>query len=552
MANNNYSIKYVFEAIDSMSNNLRDMKRNLKDFENGVGGADNKVKTFEERMKSASNSLKSFANKTKYISTALTGIGIAGIYNFAKIEKGLTNVNTLLKDEKQVKQYENRLKGLNKEAIKMGISTDDAGQGLFDVVSGLGISENSLKTFQDAQVLAIGGNASLASSVLGMTKILNVYGKETTNTKEVANALFTAQRVGTTTVQDLAQNVGKVSGTAKMAGMSFQEMLSTLSVLTNTLSNTEEASTSMVAIIKAVTNPADQAGLILEKLGIKTGITAIKQQGMADVLKKVRNAMVKHEDAIAMAIPEIRALKGLTTLTDESLKLMDDTVVQMGEDLKVGTGLMQAYNMQTKTLDFAIKQLKGSFVLMTAEIGEKLAPFVIKLTGYIKMLSDWFVKLNPNTKSFIIAIGVIGALLAPVALALAGVATVVGFLGAKFLIVTAIIGGIATAIAGTYIYWETFTNYINSVIDRVLELKNIFIPLSSAFKLFDIGAKIIGEKFGTQEIVQPRMDAVMREQSIGTANINIGLNAPKGVVKNFSSETKGTGLNLGLNMAGVR
>ena len=98
----NYSLKYVFESVDNISNSLASMKRGLKDFQKGVGGADKKVKTFEATMRKTAAGLRSFASQTRAMSlvaaTALTG----SAYAFSKFEKGVVNVQSLLRDRKSV------------------------------------------------------------------------------------------------------------------------------------------------------------------------------------------------------------------------------------------------------------------------------------------------------------------------------------------------------------------------------------------------------------------------------------------------------------------
>ena len=548
----NYSLKYIFEAVDLMSNNLKDMERNLKNFEKGIKGASKKVFNFEKTMKKAASGLRSFASQTRMMSLAATAALTGSAYTFSKFEKGIINVHGLL-DDNQISKYNDELKALSKGAIAAGFSIADSNDALFFAVSALGLSEASLKAFNSAQVLAKGGNADLKASVLGITKIMNVYGRELDNSREIANSLFTAQKVGSTTVQELAMNVGKVTGMAKMAGMGFKEMLATFSVLTNSLASTEEAAVGMNAVIKGVVNPGKQAGLILNALGVKTGATAITSKGFANVLKQLRGAMIKNKDAVALAIPNIRALKGVNTLTNESLKLMDDTVKMINKDLKEGTGLIKSYTRVQGSLDDNIKRLKGSLLLISIEIGEILSPYIKQLSIHIVNLSRWFKNLDLRTKKTMVVMIALVAVVAPLATALAVLAGAAAFVGSSFAVAVGTIAAVTVVISGAFVYFDKYIWYINKMIDRVTFLINAIPGLGILFKVMDVGAKVIGEGLvDNPEIIKPRVHKMNKDAISGNADININLNAPKGVVKNYSSVNEGLGFNLGLNMSSAR
>jgi hypothetical protein len=146
-------------------------------------------------MSMAGNKLKNIGNRMRYMSLAATGAGVASVVAFSKIEDGLLNVQGLLERE-DLPKYTGKLKELQMQAIKTGFVIEDANKGLFDTVSALGIGEQSIKTFQAAQKLAIGGAADLSVAVDGLTSIVNAYGRKTTSVTDVANAFYSSQVKG--------------------------------------------------------------------------------------------------------------------------------------------------------------------------------------------------------------------------------------------------------------------------------------------------------------------------------------------------------------------
>lgn len=444
------TVSYTIRFKDQFSQISNKLNNNLK-------GIDNKVKALSKRLNKIGSGMKSLGRTMSVSVTApIVALGTASVFSFSKLEKGLTNTLTLL-NKGQIKKFSKELEGAQKGAIKMGFSIEDTNKALFDTVSALGISSKSVDIFRAAQELAIAGDAKLGDAVLGISKVMNVYGKAVTDAEFVSESLFTAQKAGTTNVASLAQNIPKVAGGAKLAGMGIAEMASTLAVLTNVMANTEEASTAMSAIIRAVTTPGEQAIAIFKEMGITYGIANVKQAGFANVLKQVADALKKNEDAVAAAIPEIRAMKGITNLTDESLQLMNDTVIQINKNYKDGTGKTAAFNQQMSIMDQQIKKATGSMTLASQKIGIVLAPFVLKAANAITMLADRFSKLSPSLQKTIILITGIVAVVGPLLIFFGMIAAAVAAIGGIPILIGAAIAGVVALFVVLQKKFQIFT-----------------------------------------------------------------------------------------------
>jgi TP901 family phage tail tape measure protein len=546
----NFNIAYVFRAVDNFTNVVRKINNSVKAHEKNIVRAGEKLKRFG---KSATAVGKTLRNKvTLPILAAGTGMVMAA----SKFEKGISNVYTLM-SKKEIEKYGKRINEIAERTVKAGFSIEDMSKSLFDNISALGVSENSLKAYEAATRLSIAGNAPMSASVLGIAKVMNVYGRETTDVNRVINSLFTAQKVGTTTVEDLALNIGKVSGSAKMAGMSFEEMMATLSVLTNVLRNTEEASTAMAAILKAVTNPAKQSAKILNKLGITYGVSRVKAVGFHTVLGQVAKAMKTNEDLVARAIPEIRALRGVSSLTEESLSLMAKTVQQVDIDIEKGTGLTKAYNDQMKIFDRRFKMAIGSLIMASKKFGVVLIPYLIKFFNIMTKVLEKIEKLSPAAKKTILIFGGIAAALGPVIMALGFLAIALGAAGISFTafwgavfspigLITAAI--IALSALGIYLYnkFKPFKNLVDNI------SKGLMSVFSFAGK---IGGKIgswAGGLFGGEKEIIKTPEIARKskgEKSTFEGTLNIA-NAPKGSTLQTAT-TGAMNMNVGLNMEGA-
>lgn len=432
-----YSVAFIYQTIDKMTPQLKKMlkvnkdlakqyKRNLsllnttKSRLNNVGKAGKNA--FDEIKKGASESaeelkkvkdkaeevkkslgktlsgiggkFKQVGQKTKIASVIATASLIGMVAAFSSFEKGTENVFTLM-DSGQVEKFGRKIKSLEKGAIGLGFSIQDATKAMFDNVSGLGAGETALAGYKSALVLAKAGNTDLTSATKGVISVINAYDLAATEATAVSSALFTAQKIGVTTVEEMSGAIGRLAPIAKAAGLSYTEMATSLAVMTKGGLSTEESATAMRATLNGLINPSKQAAKQLHKLGIPMGITAIKGAGIVKTMRALKKAIKEDEDVVVKLIPNIRALTGVLSLSEKNLNLMDTAVKKANKDTANATQLNSAYARMMNTLSADIGKAKGSIVLMAIELGSKLKPIVIKVMRAITSLIDKFMSM-PN------------------------------------------------------------------------------------------------------------------------------------------------------------
>lgn len=140
---------------------------------------------------------------------------------------------------------------------------------------------------EQAQKLAIGGVTGLDVATQGLTSIMGAYSIEAKNAKNISDILFIAAAGGATDVKGLATELGRVSGLAAQAGISFNELAAATSAATISGLNTAEATTSVLGALNAILTPGDELRAVFHAIGYESGTAAIAQLGFADTLKKV-------------------------------------------------------------------------------------------------------------------------------------------------------------------------------------------------------------------------------------------------------------------------
>ncbi len=514
-------VTYKFLAIDKFSAVAKKMNSKTEKLRRSLNKASVSAQKFGKSIKKAGASLH------KYSAAAAVAVG-ASLKAFGDLEKGVTNVATLLGEDDYAK-FGNKLEQLSKDAIKLGFSIEDATQALFNNVSALGANDRSFKAFEVAQQLAIGGVTELSVSVSGIAAVMNAYGTETTSAQAVADSFFAAQKKGTTDVNRLAINVGKVAPIAKNLGVTFQELMATMAQLTQGGINTEESTTALKAVMNALSNPGKAAAKILKELGVPMGVSEVRARGLAGTLAKLAEVAEKSPDLLGKAIPNVRGLLAAASLDAKALKRIQGTI----EDQ---TGLQEATAKQMKTFSRAMSISKGQLTIMFAEIGKQIAPAVMIIARAIGKMTKAFQALSPRTKKiiawsivFVAALSGILVVIGSVVLAL----TVIGV--AVSASAAALATGIAVALAalvalGVWVYanWEKITGMLSSGWNKIKSFFGADNPEITATSSADINNK-------------------------STVDINVGVNAPKGVVSEVSTKSSGTvPLEVATNMAGAQ
>ena len=306
------------------------------------------------------------------------------IQTYSEYQSSLVDVTNLLdRNDTSFSKNSKALEEASKQAIQLGISTQDANTALFNSVSAIGDVETSIKAYKSAQILAKAGATDLSTSINGLTNVINAYSLSADEANDVSAAFFRAQVVGKTTVGELAANIGQVAPIAKSAGVSYKELLATMSVLTKGGLDTASAATALRASITALIKPSKQAEKVLRAYGVPVGAAELQSKGLAYALERLQEAAEANPDAMADMIPNIRALTGVSTLTAESLALVDKTVKDMNNDVLTGRGVMEAYNSKLNTLETSSNRLKGAKQQLAIAWGQMLSPIANAWNGLL-------------------------------------------------------------------------------------------------------------------------------------------------------------------------
>lgn len=315
-----------------------------------------------------------------------------------EFEKKMTNVYTLLSDD-QLAASGQKLNDTAIEFIKRGHDIDTVTKSMFDSISAGVDAADTFEFMNDAERLAVGGVTELSIATDGLTSVLNAYNLEVQNGSNVADAFFSAQKAGKTTVGELAANIGQIAPIAASLDVSYQELLSSQAALTKKGISTAEATTYLKGAMTALIKPTDEASKLFEQeFGHGLGATAVKTQGFSTILGELSTLMQKYPDEMAEAIPNVRGLTAITALAGDGFQEYTEILQQVQTDTGTASSLAKAYEMQQATTDAAIRRAKGDLTAMTLELKDVLAPALRSVMGVVSSFSHLLLKFTTFLK----------------------------------------------------------------------------------------------------------------------------------------------------------
>ena len=379
------------------------------------------------------------------------------INDYSKFQSTLTDVTNLLNEQEKLK-YSESLEQASRQAIRMGVSIEQANTALFNSVSALGDVDKALSVYENAQKLAKACATSLETATSGLTNVINAYRLSADEASDVSAVFFRAQKVGVTTVGELANAIGGVAPIAQSAGVSYKELLATMAVLTKGGLDTASAATALRASMTALIKPSKQASEVLKRYGVPVGAAELQSKGLAYALVQLQKAAEANPDTMAEMIPNIRALTGVSTLTAESLELVQKTIADMNDDIANGTGYLEAYKEKMNTLEAVQNRFKGANQDLALTIGSILEPivkaFLTTLTNLVNFINNSLTVIREFSDIIKVVLG--GAVI---------------FTTAKFVIMNVTMQMVKnTAIA----MWGAITSPISLIIGGLLLLQVVF------------------------------------------------------------------------------
>lgn len=385
------SFKEIEESTKRIDRNLIALSRGF----DRLGNAIEKAQAPFRRLKEQSSALADWSKGMMLKGAATFTVGLIPTVSSANFEAAIAEVATLtdMTVEEFKKRFTPKILDLARE---IGASPVEVAKALYQAISAGIAPEKAIDFLKSAGKAAIAGVSDIFTATDALTSMLNAWKEFGYTTKDISDFVFVAIREGKTTFNEIANSIGQVAGIAATSGISLEETLAAMSVLTTLGDSTNEAFTGVKYAIESIINPTEQAEEWFEKLGVQIDANTLKNYGLKGTLEIISRAVQKYtqdeakrQKILAEIFSSVEGFSAVLKLTGAGAEKFNDTLKKMSTS---AGSTDTAFKKMAQTTVFQFKQLKANLQTLGISIGSVLLPAVNAVLGVLKSL------LSPITK----------------------------------------------------------------------------------------------------------------------------------------------------------
>lgn len=409
------------DSAENLSEKTTETEKNLDEAAEAARKASEEVEKFgdksEESGKQSEESSKKSRDGIKELQGILASAGIAATLNeikngffdcseaAAQFETSTAMVATIadtsqksLSDiSKEVRTYSN----------ETGEAASDMAEATYQAISASVNTADAASFAGTATKLAVGGFTSATTAVDVLTTAINAYGLAASDATQLSDYLITTQNLGKTSVDQLAQSVGKVIPLASAYNVQMDNLSSAYAVLTANGIATAESGTYLKSMLNEL---GDTGSDVSEALLSSTGKTfaQLMEQGysLGDVMAMLGDAVDGDSTAFNALWSSTEAGIGALSLFNAGADKYNSVL----DSMRTSAGATEkAYSTMADTTDKSKQRMENSFNNLKISVGDVLNPALTQVyegfTNVFTGMSD-FVDEHPAVVAAISAIAV--------------------------------------------------------------------------------------------------------------------------------------------------
>lgn len=404
-----------------LSEKTTETEKNLDEAAEAARKASEEVEKFgdksEETGKQSEESSKKGRDGIKELQGVLASAGIAAALNeikngffdcseaAAQFETSTAMVATIADtSQKSLSSISKEVRSYSNET---GEAASDMAEATYQAISASVNTADAAAFAGTATKLAVGGFTSATTAVDVLTTAINSYGLAASDATQLSDYLITTQNLGKTSVDQLAQSVGKVIPLASAYNVQMDNLSSAYAVLTANGIATAESGTYLKSMLNEL---GDTGSGVSEVLLNSTGKTfaQLMEQGysLGDVMAMLGNAVDGDSTAFNALWNSTEAGIGALSLFNAGADKYNSVL----ESMRTSAGATEkAYSTMADTTDKSKQRMENAFNNLKISVGDVLNPALTQVyegfTGVFAGMSD-FVDEYPAVVAAISAIAV--------------------------------------------------------------------------------------------------------------------------------------------------
>lgn len=307
---------------------------------------------------------------------AVVKFGVEAVKSAAEFEQSMANVASLL-DGSQA-QIAKRVEELGADVIKvsneLGVTTEDLSDGLYKIISAVGDSEDAITQMELAAKVAAAGGTETTEAIDLLTAVTKGYNDTSGEAfQKAADLAFMTDKLGQTSVPELAKSIGKVIPLSAALGVEQEELFGSFAALTGVTGSTAEVATQMKAVMSGLMSPTDDMTKSLEMLGYENSNAALEALGFQGMLDALGETVGGDTQELAKLFSSVEAQTAILALAGAQSEDLTEKTLAMYD----ATGAADAaFETRTDTLEHTIAVIKNLGKNFVTSIGQKILPVV--------------------------------------------------------------------------------------------------------------------------------------------------------------------------------
>lgn len=372
-------------------------------------------KDFDNQMKGIGASLGKHqkaigVGMTAAGATILAGLGVS-MKAAADFEGAMRSVNTMMGlSQEEFTDFSKEVQAL---AANLGVSAVDSAKALYQAISAGVPKENVLTFLEIATKAAIGGMTDTETAVDGLTTVINAFKLPISDAQRVADIMFTTVKGGKTTFDELSASIFQVAPIAAASGVKFEEVAAALATMTKQGVPTKIATTQLRQAMVSLSKPTADMNKVIQELGYESGQTMLEELGLAETLNVLRESTGGSNEMLMKMFGSVEAGQAVLALTGRNAKMFTKDLAAMDSATGAAT---DAFEQMEESTSRQMAALKASFMDIAISIGNVLLPILKDIVDSVKPIIEnirtWMEENPELSKTIVIAVAVIGGLLA--------------------------------------------------------------------------------------------------------------------------------------------
>lgn len=303
---------------------------------------------------------------------AFATLGAKGATEFAKLEQSMNEVFTLMPGITDTNMGA-MTDDVQAFADEFGVVTADVVPALYDAISAGVPPDNVFDFLETANKTAIGGVSDLNTAVDGLTSATNAYGEDVLSFDKASDSMFTAVRLGKTTIDELSAAVSDTAPIAADLGVSFDEVNASLAAMTAQGEPTSKASTKLRQALAELSKNGSTAFAEFEKASGQTFPDFIEGGGtLQDALTTLADHAEGKGKRVGDMFGSIEAAQATQMLVSDKGR---ETMIENLDAMSSKAGATEAaYDQMDQGMSRSWDKMKANVETFMQEFGERLAP----------------------------------------------------------------------------------------------------------------------------------------------------------------------------------